>query len=104
MQDEHFKKLPTQWLILTREGKLLATDIGRLTLARLTEKYPDAPVLLAKCHYAIGSDGQRQYYLAFKQMAEAQVVMLDPEYPTSPTIGQRFYYGQEKTTKEITKG
>lgn len=104
MDTEGYKKLPTAWVAINREGKMLADNIGRLTLAQLTRRYPNKPVLLARCHYVIGADGQRQYYTAFEKMPEAHVVMLDPEYPTSPTIGQMFFYGVEKTAKELTKG
>ena len=99
-----YRSLPTQWLILSRKGELLSDNIGRLTLARLTQTYPNQAVLLARCHYVIGADNQRQYYTALEQIPEAKVVALDPEYAINPSIGKMFFYGQERTVKEVMKG
>ena len=77
---QNYRNLPTSWIILDSNFKIIETNMGRKTVRRVSEalaKIGDPKenerlhFYLAKCHYTIGTNGERQYFAALGQIAEA---------------------------------
>lgn len=97
-----YRNLPTQWLILDTQGKILATDIRHGSIAEVAkgllekgdpEKDTSLRFLIAKCHYQIGSDGQKQFYTALRQIPEADKCFPNAELPSHLVVRQIYNYG-----------
>lgn len=95
-----YRKLPTEWVILSDDGEFITTDVSRQSedvVARtLAKKDPSKRYLLAKCHYEIGSDGERQYYTKLDQIPEALKKRPDPDWPFGSPIVQIYRYGERQ--------
>lgn len=101
--DNNYKNLPTKWIITDTTGKILATDVSYASIAKVNNEliatYPnyrdnrDARLILAKCHYTIGSDGQKQYYTRLEEIPTATKCQPSKEYPFNPPTKQVYRYG-----------
>ena len=100
-----YRKLPTDWLILNLEGKIIATDIAKKTVERIAKALlqtgdPDKDTslrfLVAKCHFKIGPDEQRQYFTGNDQIAEAFRCYPDASDPSNMIVRQIYRYGRRQ--------
>ena len=89
---EQYKKLPTEWIILDDNKKIVATNIGRQTLAAVMRT---GHFYMANCHYKIGENG-KEYYTADDQIAELLERKVDPDYPYDAPIVSMMRYGMIK--------
>ena len=100
---DNYKNLPTQWIITDTKGKILALDISLNSVARVakdtiaaSKNYvhdKTARYILAKCHYTIGPDGEKQYYTSLEQIPEALKCFPIKELPAHSRIRQIYHYG-----------
>lgn len=98
-----YRKLPTEFIIIARDGKILATDIAAETVERITksllalgdpEENPKLRFLIAKAHYTTGIDGVKQYYTAaLEQIPEALLCFPNAEDANGLIIRQIYHYG-----------
>lgn len=97
-----YRKLPTEWIILDPNGKILATDISRGTVDRIArnilargdvEEDKTLRFIVAKCHYTLGSDNQKQYYTKLDQVEEAYKCFPYAELPSHMVVRQIYKYG-----------
>ena len=97
-----FQNLPTEWIIVNKKGHILATDVAEATVGKIArailrlgdpEKDLNLRFVMAKCHYTLGTDGQRQYYTAIEQIPEALICFPWAEYPEHCVIRGIYRYG-----------
>lgn len=65
-------------------------------VARALAKKPNSRFILAKCHYKIGSNGEKQYYTQLDQIPEALKKRPDPDWPFGSPITQIYRYGERQ--------
>ena len=96
-----FQKLPTQWLILDLNGKILSTSVAASEIERVTNAYlalgnpeedKNRRFIVAKCHYRKGENG-REYYTNLNQIPEAMKCFPNAELPSHIVARQIYYYG-----------
>lgn len=97
-----FKKLPTKWIIVDKKGYILADNVAISTVGKIArnllqqgdpEKDLNLRFVMAKCHYTLGPDGQRQYYTSLEQIPEALICFPWAEYPEHCVIRGIYRYG-----------
>lgn len=93
-----YRKLPTEWIILDLDGKILATDISRSTTKRISEALaPEGKRFRqAKCHYRIGTTGEKEFITNLTMIPEALEFAPDAEDPGNSPIVDRWLYGQKQ--------
>ena len=94
-----YRDLPTEWLIISPEGKILSTDISAKSedeVARVLVKDPTKRYLLAKCHYRKGSDGEKQFITQLEMIPEALKKRPELDYPFGSPIVQIYRYGERQ--------
>lgn len=97
-----YRRLPTEWIIITTTGKYITDDLSRQsedTIARMLMGDPNNRYIIAKCHYEIGSDGEKQYYTQLDQIPEALKKRPDPDWPFGSPITQIYRYGERLIDK-----
>lgn len=96
-----YRKLPTQWLILDLNGKILSTSVAASEIERVTNAYlalgdpeedKNRRFIVAKCHYRKGENG-REYYTNLNQIPEAMKCFPNAELPSHIVARQIYYYG-----------
>ena len=86
--DKTYRKLPTRWIILDENKRIIANDIGRAAIAMATKR---GRFYMAKCHYRIGENGE-EYLTEEDQIAELLERRTDPECPyDAPIVSQKSY-------------
>lgn len=97
-----YRKLPTEWILLTPDGKIIKGDISVKSIADTTERLlaqgdpeenKDLRFVAAKCHFKFGSDGIKQYFTAHDQIAEALRCFPNRENPGHMVVRQVYHYG-----------
>lgn len=99
---QNYRRLPTTWIVLDSAFKILETNMGRKTVRRISEalakmgnpkKDDKIYFYLAKCHYAVGTNGERQYFTALDQIAEAMKCIPCGEDIDNMVVTQIYHYG-----------
>lgn len=98
-----YRKLPTDWIILSTNGKIIATSASRRAeqgiVAAIKNSNSSAHYLVAKCHYRIGTSGDKEYLTRLEEIPEAtEKAVLEDDYTA---IVQAYHYG-EKLIDPIT--
>lgn len=97
-----FHKFPTEWLILSLDGRIIKTDLSTKSVAEVAdsllaqgdpEENKDLRFIAAKCHFKFGTDGVKQYFTAHDQIAEALRCFPDKENPGHMMVCQVYHYG-----------
>lgn len=97
-----YRKLPTDWVLLTKDGRIFKTDIGARSVAEITgvllaqgdpEKNKDLRFIAAKCHFKFGPDGQKQFFVSLEQIPEALECFPNAENPSCLLVRKIFKYG-----------
>ena len=93
-----YRNLPTEWLTIDLEGKILATNIGRIATRQIAKALaPEGKHFRqANCHYRIGATGEREYITNLTMVPEAIELAPTTEAPEcSPVVGH-YKYGQKQ--------
>lgn len=97
-----FHKFPTEWLILSLDGKIIKTDLAIKSVAEVTnsllaqgdpEENKNLRFIAAKCHFKFGTDGVKQYFIDLKQIPEALKCFPNAENPGHMVVRQIYVYG-----------
>lgn len=93
-----YQKLPTEWIILDLEGKILATNIGRIATKQIAANLaPEGKHFRqANCHYRIGTTGDREYITNLTMIPEAIEYRPSAEGVEYSAIVDRWKYGQRQ--------
>lgn len=93
-----YRKLPTDWIILDLDGKILATNIGRLATRQIAATLaPEGKHFRqANCHYRIGSTGEREYITNLTMIPEAIELAPATDASECAAIVERWKYGQKQ--------
>lgn len=91
-----YRKLPTQWLLLGVDGRILSTSISRMDERMVSQALGEESYYVAKCHYRIGNTGEREYITNFSMIPEAIKVKPELEDANSAIGEERFVYGDKK--------
>ena len=97
-----FHKLPTEWILLTLDGKIIKTDLAVKSIAEIANallkqgdpgQNTNLRFIAARCHFKFGSDGVKQYFTAHDQIAEALRCFPNKENPGHMVVRQVYHYG-----------
>lgn len=89
-----YKKLPTRWVVVSKEMRLLSVHASRHDCRQIAETLGEnSKFYLAKCHYSIGTTGEEEYIISLNQMPEALEVVLCQDQADAMLITRRFVYG-----------
>ena len=92
-----YRQLPTQWVFLGEDGRLLSTSVSRMDGKQIANAIgEDERFYMAKCHYRIGATGEREYITNLSMVPEALKMRPEPEDANATTIENRLVYGQKQ--------
>lgn len=95
-----YRHLPTQWTIIGERGQVLTEGISRMEEDRVARvmiaEDKSLRYLIAKCHYRIGKDGEKEFLTQLDQIPEALKKRPDLDYPFGPPIVQIYKYGERQ--------
>ena len=100
---ENYRKLPTKWIILDVDGRILSEDISDESVVKVSKDIVEnnknyfydkkARFILAKCHYRIGKDNGREYYTSLEEIPEALKCFPNRDLLSRCLIRQIYHYG-----------
>lgn len=93
-----YRKLPTKWVILDMDGKILADDTSMIATKRVSNAIlgTGKNFRQANCHYRIGNTGEREYITNLTMIPEAIDMKPTAEAPDYCSVVNRWVYGQKQ--------
>ena len=93
-----YRNLPTEWVTIDLEGKILAANIGRIATRQIAKTLaPEGKHFRqANCHYRIGTTGEREYITNLTMIPEAIELAPAMEAPECSPVVDHFKYGQKQ--------
>lgn len=95
-------KLPTKWIIIDLDGKILKEDVSRNSITEVAEallamgnpeENQNLRFVVAKCHFKFGDVGEKQYFTATEQIPEALRCFPDADNAGHMIVRRITHYG-----------
>lgn len=92
-----YQKLPTEWILLDENARILSTCVSRMEERRVAESMREGEhFYIAKCHYRTGKEGDNEYITNLSMIPEALKVKPEPEDANGCVIVSRYIYRQRQ--------
>lgn len=98
-----FKKLPTEWIFLDGNCNFISDNITLMTERTIVQallKDRSQRYMLAKCHYRVNKDGEKEYLTRLEDIPEALKKRPEPDGPFGSPIVQIYKYGERQIDVE----